>query len=142
MANILLFNKIAKCGLDQFPANYVCGDAVDAPAAIMVRSASLELLACVPAETGEPGIFASLFGPDPVSLLGVILLTSLGTWGLPQMIQKFYAIKSEKSIAKGTVISTIFATVVAGGCYFLGGFGRLFSGVIETKSLSNNKNQG
>lgn len=74
-----------------------------------------------------PGIFASFFGPDPVNLLGVVLLTSLGTWGLPQMVQKFYAIKSEDAIQKGTIISTLFAFVVAGGCYFLGGFGRLFS---------------
>ena len=77
-----------------------------------------------------PGIFNSFFGPDPLSLLGVVLLTSLGTWGLPQMVGKFYAIKSEGDIHKGTVISTMFATVVAGGCYFLGGFGRLFSDVI------------
>ena len=73
-----------------------------------------------------PGIFASFFGPDPFSLLCVVILTSLGTWGLPQMVQKFYAIKSEKDIHKGTVISTVFAIIVAGGCYFLGGFGRLF----------------
>ena len=77
-----------------------------------------------------PGIFASFFGPDPLSLLGVVILTSLGTWGLPQMIGKFYAIKSEGDIHKGTVISTAFAVVVAGGCYFLGGFGRLFSDII------------
>ena len=57
----------------------------------------------------------------------VVILTSLGTWGLPQMVQKFYAIKSEKDINKGTIISTLFAIIVAGGCYFLGGFGRLFS---------------
>ena len=74
-----------------------------------------------------PGIFNSFFGPDPLSLLGVVLLTSLGTWGLPQMVGKFYAIKSEGSIHKGTIISTLFAMVVAGGCYFLGGFGRLFA---------------
>ncbi|MBR6789182.1 MAG: hypothetical protein IKM44_05190, partial [Clostridia bacterium] len=55
-----------------------------------------------------------------------IILTSLGTWGLPQMVQKFYAIKSEGAIKKGMIISTIFALIVAGGCYFLGGFGRLF----------------
>ena len=77
--------------------------------------------------TGEfPGVFNSFFGPDPLSLLGVVLLTSLGTWGLPQMVGKFYAIKSEGAIHKGTIISTFFAMVVAGGCYFLGGFGRLF----------------
>ncbi len=79
-----------------------------------------------PAVSETPGIFASFFGPDPVSLLGVVLLTSLGTWGLPQMVQKFYAIKSEQAINKGMIISTIFAAIVAGGCYFLGGFGRLF----------------
>ena len=74
-----------------------------------------------------PGIFNSFFGPDPISLFGVVILTSLGTWGLPQMVGKFYAIKSEGDIHKGTIISTLFAMVVAGGCYFLGGFGRLFS---------------
>lgn len=75
---------------------------------------------------GQPGAFTSFFGPDPLNLLGVVILTSLGTWGLPQMIGKFYAIKDEKSINTGTVISTLFAVVVSGGCYFLGGFSRLF----------------
>lgn len=81
--------------------------------------------------SSTPGIFASFFGPDPINLVGVVILTSLGTWGLPQMVQKFYAIKSEKSITKGTIISTLFAIVVAGGCYFLGGFGRLFSDKVD-----------
>ena len=99
--------------------------------------AALTKLAQVSNETaagpvaGAPGVFASFFGPDPVNLLGVVILTSLGTWGLPQMVQKFYAIKSEAAISKGTVISTAFALVVAGGCYFLGGFGRLFSDRID-----------
>lgn len=78
-----------------------------------------------------PGIFASFFGTDPLNLLFVVILTSLGTWGLPQMVQKFYAIKNEQAIQKGTVISTLFAFVVAGGCYFLGGFGRLFSDQVD-----------
>ncbi len=89
---------------------------------------SLDALARVSDTTvsDTPGIFASFFGPDPFSLLAVVILTSLGTWGLPQMVQKFYAIKNEHDISKGTLISTLFAVVVAGGCYFLGGFGRLF----------------
>ena len=89
---------------------------------------SLDVLARIsdPPVSGTPGVFASFFGPDPFGLLCVVILTSLGTWGLPQMVQKFYAIKSENDIHKGTVISTVFAIVVAGGCYFLGGFGRLF----------------
>ncbi len=72
------------------------------------------------------GLFASFFGPDPLALFGVIVLTSLGTWGLPQMVHKFYAIKDEKAVKTGTIVSTFFAIVIAGGCYFLGGFGRLF----------------
>ena len=79
--------------------------------------------------SGTPlnGAFTSFLGPDFLGLFGVIILTSLGTWGLPQMVQKFYAIKSEKSISTGTIVSTVFALIVAGGCYFLGGFGRIFS---------------
>ncbi|WP_418875116.1 sodium:solute symporter family protein, partial [[Clostridium] scindens] len=87
-----------------------------------------ELPSDVPVTMGQPGAFTSFFGPDPLNLLGVVILTSLGTWGLPQMIGKFYAIKDEKAINTGTVISTLFACVVAGGSYFLGGFGRLFDG--------------
>lgn len=91
--------------------------------------AAMDSLARVtdPAVSDTPGAFASFFGPDLLSLAGVVVLTSLGTWGLPQMVQKFYAIKSEEAITQGTVISTVFALIVAGGCYFLGGFGRLFS---------------
>ncbi|MDR3052664.1 MAG: sodium/solute symporter [Coriobacteriales bacterium] len=74
---------------------------------------------------GMQGAFTSLFGPDLINLAGVIVLTSLGTWGLPQMVQKFYAIKSTANIKRGAIISTAFALIVAGGSYFLGGFGRL-----------------
>ena len=84
-----------------------------------------------PAVSDTPGVFASFFGPDLTGLAGVVVLTSLGTWGLPQMVQKFYAIKSEDAITQGTVISTIFALIVAGGCYFLGGFGRLFGDRVD-----------
>ena len=80
-------------------------------------------------ESGS-GLFASLFGPDPMGLLGVVVLTSLGTMGLPQMVGKFYSITDESAIKRGTVISTVFAFIVAGGCYFLGGFGRLYEPVI------------
>jgi SSS family solute:Na+ symporter len=98
-------------------------------------TAAVEKLATLPADgtvaggtaaAETNGGFASLLGPDPWNLLGVVVLTSLGTWGLPQMVGKFYSITDEKAIHRGTVISTLFAFIVAGGCYFLGGFGRLF----------------
>ena len=91
-------------------------------------AAAVDKMAQLPADSDAAvnGGFASLFGPDPWNLLGVVILTSLGTWGLPQMVGKFYSITDEKAIKRGTIISTVFAFVVAGGCYFLGGFGRLF----------------
>ena len=94
-------------------------------------------LAALPADNPEQGtgVFASLFGPDPWGLLGVVILTSLGTMGLPQMVGKFYSITDESAIKRGTIISTIFAFIVAGGCYFLGGFGRLY----EPQMLADGK---
>ncbi len=94
---------------------------------------AVERLAALPADgstVSGSGGFTDLFGPDPWGLLGVIVLTSLGTMGLPQMVGKFYSITDEAAIKRGTVISTIFAFIVAGGCYFLGGFGRLYDPVI------------
>ena len=93
---------------------------------------ALKKLAEVPAQIS--GAYNSFLGPDPLGLAGVVLLTSLGTWGLPQMVQKFYAIKNEKAISKGMIISTVFALVVAGGCYFLGGFGRLFGDRVNVET--------
>ena len=96
-------------------------------------SSAVESLSQVPSESapGLNGAFVSFLGPQPIYLLGVVLLTSLGTWGLPQMVGKFYAIRNEAAIRKGTFISTFFAIIVAGGCYFLGGFGRLYGRSIE-----------
>lgn len=94
--------------------------------------AAVEKLSVLPSDADATvnGGFASWFGPDPWGLLGVVVLTSLGTMGLPQMVGKFYSITDESAIKRGTIISTAFAFVVAGGCYFLGGFGRLYDPVI------------
>ncbi len=81
--------------------------------------------------------YTTMFGPDPFFLFVVVLLTSLGTWGLPQMVGKFYSIKDEGAIKKGTIISTVFAIIVAGGCYFLGGFGRLYFDKIAAEGYTS-----
>ncbi len=101
-------------------------------------AAAVDKLASMPsdADPAANGGFASWFGPDPWGLLGVVVLTSLGTMGLPQMVGKFYSITDESAIKRGTVISTIFAFIVAGGCYFLGGFGRLYEPVIVNGKIA------
>ena len=57
-----------------------------------------------------------------------IMLTSFGTWGLPQMIGKFYAIKDTAAIKRGTIISTIFCIVIGCGAYLIGSTSRLILG--------------
>ena len=96
-------------------------------------TSSIDKMSAIPNASGETGEFAALFGPDPINLLGVVILTSLGTWGLPQMVGKFYAVKDDRAVKTGTIVSTVFAVVVAGGCYFLGGFGRLFVENVDGK---------
>ena len=101
-------------------------------------TAAVDKLSLLPsdADPSVNGGFASWFGPDPWGLLGVVVLTSLGTMGLPQMVGKFYSITDESAIKRGTIISTIFAFIVAGGCYFLGGFGRLYDPVIVNGKIA------
>lgn len=68
----------------------------------------------------------NLTGSSYVGLWATVLMTSFGTWGLPQMVHKYYAIKDEREVKRGTVISTLFCLVVAGGGYFIGSLARLF----------------
>lgn len=77
----------------------------------------------------------SAFGPAPLNLGAVVLLTSLGTWGLPQMLHKFYAVKDERAIKRGTLISTLFALVIGGSAYFAGSFGRV---MLDNQMPNNN----
>lgn len=67
-------------------------------------------------------------GRNWFSLLSLIILTSFGTWGLPQMVHKFYTIRDDKAIKSAAVISTLFALLIGGSAYFIGSFGRLFLG--------------
>ena len=76
----------------------------------------------------EPGgaQLTSIFGGSSFKFLCYnIMLTSFGTWGLPQMVQKYYAIKDVKSIKQATVISTIFALIIGCGAYFVGSLSHL-----------------
>lgn len=61
-----------------------------------------------------------------VALWATVLMTSFGTWGLPQMIHKYYGIKDKREVKRGTVFCTIFGLVIGVGGYFVGSFGRVF----------------
>ena len=71
----------------------------------------------------------NIFGGSSFKFLCVnIMLTSFGTWGLPQMIGKFYAVKDTAAIKRGTIISTIFCIVIGCGAYLIGSASRLILG--------------
>ncbi|MFW6021922.1 MAG: sodium:solute symporter family transporter [Halanaerobiaceae bacterium] len=71
----------------------------------------------------------------PWNLISLVILTSLGTWGLPQMVHKFYAIESEKAIKKATIITTAFASIIGIGAYLTGSFGRLFLNNVQPADM-------
>lgn len=65
-------------------------------------------------------------GGKGISLLSLVILTSLGPWGLPQMVQKFYAIKDDKQVKRATVIATVFALIIGVGAYGVGSIAHLY----------------
>ena len=71
---------------------------------------------------------APLSGSATMALVSTILMTSFGTWGLPQMIHKYYGIRDKREVKRGVIISTFFSLLVAGGGYFIGSFSHLFFG--------------
>ena len=79
--------------------------------------------------SGDGKQLANIFGGSSFKFLcSNIMLTSFGTWGLPQMIGKFYAIKDTAAIKRGTIISTIFCIVIGCGAYLIGSTSRLVLG--------------
>ncbi|KNZ69774.1 SSS sodium solute transporter superfamily protein [Thermincola ferriacetica] len=84
----------------------------------------------------DPKLAGPVGPPGIIPLASLVILTSLGTWGLPQMVQKFYAIKDEKSINAATWVSTFFAIIIAFGAYFTGAVSRLFNSVLMEKGVN------
>ncbi len=77
------------------------------------------------------------FDAPAVQLIFNILLTSVGIWAVPQSVQKFYAIKNDRAVTQGTVISFLFALIVGGGAYFNGSLARLFYPEMPAEGTAN-----
>lgn len=72
-------------------------------------------------ESTNKGIYG-----NTVSLLSLVILTSLGVWGLPQTVHKYYAVRDRKAIKQGTIVSTLFALIIGFGAYFVGALSSYF----------------
>jgi SSS family solute:Na+ symporter len=64
--------------------------------------------------------------PSVILLMGLVFMTSFGTWGLPQMVQKFYAVKNEQVIKKAAIATFFFALIIGFTAYFTGSMSHLF----------------
>jgi len=76
--------------------------------------------------TINPQLASPIGPPGFWPLFFLVLLTSLGPWGLPHMIQKFYSIKNEKCIKPAMIVTTCFSLIISLGAYLVGSFSRLF----------------
>ena len=56
----------------------------------------------------------------------LVFMTSFGVWGLPQMVQKFYAIKDIRVIPRAAVITTVFSLIITFTAYFTGALSHVF----------------
>ncbi len=74
---------------------------------------------CSPALNPPPGTPAPAI-PNWLTLASLVVLTSVGPWGLPQMVQKFYSIKSGEQVKRAMIVATLFALIVTLGGYFTG----------------------
>lgn len=89
-----------------------------------------------PPEVGSAGA-ALVSGSFPgwLVLTSLVIITSLGVFGLPQMVQKFYSIKRVADIKPAMIISTVFAVIIAGGAYFSGALSHLHFAPEQIKAM-------
>ena len=83
----------------------------------------------------DPKYMPALHAPPPptgpafpgwMTLWSLVLITSFGPWALPQMVQKFYSIRSKADVKRAMVIATIFALFMCFGAYYSGALTHLF----------------
>ena len=65
-------------------------------------------------------------GPGWLVLASLVIVTSVGPLGMPQMVQKFYSLKSEAAAGRAMVVASLFALVISGAAYFTGALTHLY----------------
>lgn len=74
----------------------------------------------------NPDLTKAIGPPGWWPLISLVLLTSMAPFAMPQLMQKFFAIKDKRTVKKGMVASTIFAIIIGGVAYFIGSTSRIF----------------
>lgn len=74
----------------------------------------------------DPKLTQTIGPPGWWPLFSLVFLTSVAPMAMPQLVQKFYAIKDKRAIKIGMIGSTFFAVLVTGIGYFTGATTRHF----------------
>lgn len=74
------------------------------------------------------GSCLAVTAPGWLSFTALVLITSFGPWALPQMVQKFYSIRSRGDVKRAMIIAGMFALFMAFGAYFSGALTHLYYG--------------
>jgi SSS family solute:Na+ symporter/sodium/proline symporter len=74
----------------------------------------------------DPRLTAAVGPGGAWPLFALVFLTSVAPFAMPQLVQKFYAIKDERAVRRGMIASTAFALLIAGAAYFTGAAARFF----------------
>jgi len=74
----------------------------------------------------DPKLTQTVGPPGWWPLLSLVLLTSMAPFAMPQLMQKFFAIKDKSTVKRGMVASTLFAVLIGGVAYFVGSTSRVF----------------
>ncbi|MCX5634553.1 MAG: sodium/solute symporter [Planctomycetota bacterium] len=114
---IMLVGAVAMVLVLSEKANQLLGTSGGIPSAISGASERYwQFLQSIPPEK-QPSLFA---------LCALVFMTSFGVWGMPQMVQKFYAIKDESVIVKAAIVTTVFAIVITFAAYYTGALTHVF----------------
>ncbi len=74
----------------------------------------------------KPALVKVVGPPGWWPLFSLVFLTSVAPFAMPQLVQKFYAIRDRRSVMTGMIASTFFAILIGGVAYFVGSTTRVF----------------
>ncbi len=91
--------------------------------------AGIQALAALPPTEGANNGFMSLSsGPAGLNIIFLTIVTSVGIWAQPQLIQRHFALKSLADTRKAAPMAMLALSVVVGGAYFASALSRLLLG--------------
>lgn len=91
--------------------------------------AGMKALAALPPTNGaNNGFMALSSGWGGFNIIFLTLVTSVGIWAQPQLIQRHFALKSSAEAKKTAPVAMLVLSIVVGGAYFASALSRLILG--------------